>query len=277
VSLLHRDDGRTAADASTDVLVIDLEATTQLRDVRLELVDWLEAHGATTTEMMDLVHASTELVTNAVEHAYPAAGVRGPVRVRATVEPTGAVLVEVTDQGRWRTPVDHISRGRGLVMAAALTDDLALTTGEGGTRARVRHQVGAATSAPQRPAIPPTGSSSVAATPRPRALHLTGVLVGHDVAPLVEALDRMAPLAGSGRDDGTSGAGDQECVATVDLTGVAAVSAAVIDVFRRLADRGRTAPRLVVRRGSVPHLELERADIRCHVEHGDPPVGAGSR
>ncbi len=113
-----------------------------LRRVRAELGDWLLALGVTALDEMALQHAVGELVTNAVEHAYPEPAVDAVVGIRVSLSHDGLVDVEVTDHGQWREPREHDgSRGRGLAMARGFTDELVLHHDDHGTRARVRHRV----------------------------------------------------------------------------------------------------------------------------------------
>ena len=71
-------------------------------------------------DSLTVVHAALELVTNAVEHAYPP-GIRdAEVEVRCNWTVTGEVVIDVVDHGEWRTPTYDVARGRGLAMAAGL-------------------------------------------------------------------------------------------------------------------------------------------------------------
>lgn len=114
-----------------------------LRRVRAELGDWLLGLGVSPLDEMALQHAVGELVTNAVEHAYPdPSSPEAHVGFRVELSHDGLVDVHVSDRGRWREPREHDgSRGRGLAMARGFTDELLLEHDENGTRARVRHRV----------------------------------------------------------------------------------------------------------------------------------------
>ena len=117
-----------------------------LRQVRASLENWLTVLGAGPMDSLTVVHAALELVTNAVEHAYPP-GIRdAEVEVRCNWTVTGEVVIDVVDHGEWRTPTYDVARGRGLAMAAGLVHELEVTTDPQGTRAQLRHR-------PTRPVV----------------------------------------------------------------------------------------------------------------------------
>lgn len=137
-------------------LVIDVEAGRRqdVREARGAITDWLEDLGVGDADAMALTHAAHEIVTNAVEHGFaeeggpdhgpvPVPSRSGAVTVEGRVRRDGRLDLEVRDDGRWRPPVARSSargdRGRGLAMAAALVDDLAITGREGGTRVVLTH------------------------------------------------------------------------------------------------------------------------------------------
>jgi anti-sigma regulatory factor (Ser/Thr protein kinase) len=74
-----------------------------------------------------------EAVTNAIEHAYGISD--GHVFVRAQ-EDQGTLLIEVRDDGRWRTPRDE-GRGRGVPIMRALSSSFAIESGATGTTVRM--------------------------------------------------------------------------------------------------------------------------------------------
>lgn len=83
----------------------------------------------------DLLLAVYEAVANAVEHAYR--GRLGPMRVearRTAVE----VVVEVTDQGTWRSGPRGAYRGRGIALMHQLADGAYLDSTDRGTTVRLR-------------------------------------------------------------------------------------------------------------------------------------------
>ncbi|MET0187780.1 MAG: ATP-binding protein [Pseudonocardia sediminis] len=108
----------------------------------------------------DIVLAVNEAVSNGIEHAYP--DENGVVTVCGRIQqtaperrpdgagPCGAfeVCIEVSDNGRWRPPAaDPGHRGRGLMMAEAAVDHLALDKGESGTVVTLRRRLGCPMSA----------------------------------------------------------------------------------------------------------------------------------
>ncbi|WP_243060674.1 SpoIIE family protein phosphatase [Nocardioides sp. SR21] len=109
--------------------------------VRAGLSDWLAHLRIGPVDEMALLHAVSELVANAVEHAYPVPRATDLVRIAGDLGPTGEVRLEVADDGRWRVPVEDVDRGRGLAMVRAYTDDFRVGQSASGTRAVVRHQV----------------------------------------------------------------------------------------------------------------------------------------
>lgn len=113
-----------------------------LRAVRQNLGDWLTELGVGQIDELALQHAVGELVSNSVEHAYPAEVSRheAVVSVSADLLPGGVVEIEVADRGTWRRPGPAGGRGRGLAMASGFSDDLRVTHDEQGTRAVLRQR-----------------------------------------------------------------------------------------------------------------------------------------
>ena len=133
----------------------------RLAGVRAAVDDWAEDIGLASDDRRRVLLGVSELVANAVEHAY--AGQRpGPVRVHAELTEDASVLATVADDGRWREPTRHPGdRGRGLSMSAALglrveieaRDDGTLATVESPARRPLRLLSGEAT-----PVDEPTGT-----------------------------------------------------------------------------------------------------------------------
>lgn len=230
--------------------------TAALPAARGLLEDWLQALGTTPMDVLSLVHAALELLTNAIEHA-PVPGLPpSEVHLRGEHSTTGEVVIDVIDHGQWRTPTYDIARGRGLAMAAGLAHELTVSTGEDGTRARLRHRL-------TRPVL--TEVQLPLSAPRahfeiselgPGRLRLTGVLANDDVLVLTDALE------GRMRDAG---------VVELDLTDMTALSPAAISALGDLVggdapQDSQRAVRLRVRPGSVPQTELERAAIPFTVQ-----------
>ena len=83
-----------------------------------------------------VVLATHEAVANAIQHA----GAPNPVVVRGDADADG-VVIEVSDDGRWKAPADPPSeeRGRGLTLIRSLVSDAQIRTGARGTTVRI-HQ-----------------------------------------------------------------------------------------------------------------------------------------
>jgi anti-sigma regulatory factor (Ser/Thr protein kinase)/anti-anti-sigma regulatory factor len=94
--------------------------------LRRSLSDWLEGIGAALGDRQLAELAITEVVTNAVEHAYPR-GRPGSVRLEAAVGGDGWLDTRVTDRGHWREPeLTEADRGQGLSVAAQFVEELSI-------------------------------------------------------------------------------------------------------------------------------------------------------
>lgn len=113
-----------------------------LRRARRALAAWLEQLDLDPDQVDNVLMAASEAVTNALEHAYPAATGAGPadpapVTFDAALGADGVLRVGVGDRGRWRRPpVEPGDRGRGLQMMRVLVDTVVLDHDRpgGGTR-----------------------------------------------------------------------------------------------------------------------------------------------
>ncbi|MCL2541368.1 MAG: SpoIIE family protein phosphatase [Nocardioidaceae bacterium] len=105
---------------------------TSVAAVRRHLSTWLEDLGAGLSDQVALCHAAGELASNVVEHAYAdsAAPSSRVLDLRAWLEPGGRAVVEIADGGRW---VRTGTPGRGLLLAAALVDDIRMHSSEAGS------------------------------------------------------------------------------------------------------------------------------------------------
>ncbi|MGN6796285.1 MAG: SpoIIE family protein phosphatase [Streptosporangiaceae bacterium] len=124
---------------------------TSVLEIRRAFADWLAEIDAAAPDRNDLMLAVVEMVTNAVEHAYPP-DQRGRVQLSAALAPDGTLECRVTDQGRWRQP-DHAAgyRGHGLMVAGRVVDQLRVSINgpvgdeparEPGTVVTLRHRLG---------------------------------------------------------------------------------------------------------------------------------------
>jgi anti-sigma regulatory factor (Ser/Thr protein kinase) len=105
----------------------------QIRIARWQITEWVHRVGFSAADGRDVVLASDEAISNAVEHAYP--GTTGTLTLfAACTRVASAVRVIVADHGLWRPPpADPGSRGRGLSMMEKLADVFRLVHGPRGT------------------------------------------------------------------------------------------------------------------------------------------------
>ncbi len=105
-----------------------------LAEVRHDLRRWLADRGLDHRATDDVVLATSETLANAAEHGSGGrAGERVHLRVRLEQdgEHGDELVVRVTDRGRWRPATSSSERGRGLLIARALVDDVVVETGDG--------------------------------------------------------------------------------------------------------------------------------------------------
>ncbi|MFB9314567.1 ATP-binding SpoIIE family protein phosphatase [Nocardioides plantarum] len=244
-----------AADVADLDLEVPLGEGATLR-ARRALEAWLGSLGVVAMDRLSLSHATTELVANAVEHAYahhdePTAA----VRVTGRQDDTGEVVVEVIDHGQWRIPSDDVTRGRGLAMASGLVDDLTVSSDADGTRARLRHRVSRSVPVDRVPLTSDLPFAEPLAVTHTAlgSLRLSGV-VGHDD---LDEITYALLLASRGRTQPVD----------LDLTEVSDISTGGLRVLDELvrtsADESAARAPVVlhVRRGSTPQAALERAGI----------------
>lgn len=109
-------------------LPIDVEA---LRELRSALRAWLETAGVPDARRDEIVLATHEAVSNAVEHAVEDT----QVTIRGRLD-DGVVTVAVENSGAWHDRAER-GRGRGLVLMAALMTKLEIVTERGRTVVRM--------------------------------------------------------------------------------------------------------------------------------------------
>ncbi len=111
-------------------LRVTLPATAHAaRSARELLKRWLAEQHVPDDATGDLLVAAGEAVANAITHAYPA-GHNGPIHVSATAG-DDAVVVQVSDEGRWRPARDE--RGMGLRLIDLLGGGEVAHTADGTT------------------------------------------------------------------------------------------------------------------------------------------------
>jgi len=113
-----------------------------LAEVRRSFTQWLSHIDAGTEDWDALMLAVIEIVTNAIEHAYPA-GAPGPVGFTAALCDDGHLECRVSDTGVWREPDPAASdRGHGLMVAGHVVDEMRVSHPEaGGTVVTLRHRL----------------------------------------------------------------------------------------------------------------------------------------
>ncbi|HEY3866745.1 MAG TPA: SpoIIE family protein phosphatase [Actinocrinis sp.] len=117
---------------STRPLSMTIPADTgQLTELRATLRSWLRAGRVSPAGTDELLAAAVEIVTNAIEHGS-AGQPDHTVSIAADIRPD-QVTVTVRDQGRWRGRHPAAGRGRGLLIAETLVDELAIDATDAGT------------------------------------------------------------------------------------------------------------------------------------------------
>ncbi len=104
--------------------------------VRRAVSAWLAAMRWPEPQILDIVFAISEVVSNSVEHAYRDLR-SGRVTVELVEERSAddrVIRVVVTDFGRWRPGRSDRDRGNGLALIHAIVDSLRVHTDDSGTR-----------------------------------------------------------------------------------------------------------------------------------------------
>lgn len=220
---------------------------------RERLGAWLDAVGSSPMDRMALVHATAELVTNAVEHGGPGGG--RWIELNAEVGHDGTARVEVHDGGSWRPPSDGIEGGRGLAMAAGLVDELELSTDDTGTHALLRHRLAHPLTIQPGASAPPV-HHAVEIRREPHTIALHGAFTQDDVEQ-VGAEVLIATRAGM-------------VALTLDLCEVTRLDASAVRLLADLSSAygttsasGATGHGLRIRtaRSSAVHLALDTAGV----------------
>ena len=230
-------------------------ARSSLTTARDAFADWLSRLDATADDWEALHLAMVEVVTNAIEHAYPREA-PGIIELDASLGSDGSVTCLITDHGTWRPPDPaDADRGHGLMVAGHVVDKLLVSHPvAGGTTVTLRHRLrrpamlasGHQGEHAAYPAEPPfTVDTSIAAGSTARAL------VGGPVD--ISTADLLARRLLS-----VSRGGTVPLVA--DLTGVTQLASAGVrvlyEVSEQLTVHGQELT-LVTVRGSTAHLVLE--------------------
>ena len=128
-------DGEVASDVLGMVLPVDPYSPSIARD---RIRRWLAELGWPDESAEDVVYAVSEMVSNAVEHAYPANSSAAEVRIAArTLTDTDGhrrAEVVVEDDGNWRPPPNRPGyRGHGIPATRARMADVVISHEHGGT------------------------------------------------------------------------------------------------------------------------------------------------
>ncbi|MDQ4049566.1 MAG: SpoIIE family protein phosphatase, partial [Actinomycetota bacterium] len=109
----------------------------ELASMRALLRRWLRHAGGTARDVGEILTATGEAASNAIEHA--GAPAPSPLEVVGTVAGR-EVEITVRDYGRWR-PERADERGRGLLLMRALMDTVEVTPSPEGTTVRLRRRL----------------------------------------------------------------------------------------------------------------------------------------
>jgi anti-sigma regulatory factor (Ser/Thr protein kinase) len=118
-------------------LAVESDATAhRLSDIRHRLAAWLRGTDVPEPLASDIVLVVNEACSNCVEHAYRGRE-PGSMRIEAAVRES-RVQVRVGDAGSWKTPpADPGTRGRGLQLIRAMSDQVELNGTAAGTTIRM--------------------------------------------------------------------------------------------------------------------------------------------
>ncbi len=131
--LLYRQPAPLALDFAADV--------NHLAPSRAALRSWLTRAGVEPDQIQDILIATGEAVSNAIEHGHrdrPQGIVS--LRVDAVVD---RLNVTVTDTGVWKTPreIADISRGRGVTLMRNLMEDFSIHSDDAGTTVHMQARI----------------------------------------------------------------------------------------------------------------------------------------
>ena len=252
-----------------------------LTDTRTAIRTWLRQVDPNPRDANLISLAVTELVANAVEHAYPP-GQPGPVRLAVDLGTDGVLTITVADDGTWdqpeATPPDL--SGRGLWLVGAALDHVSIShpahrggdvpagiASRSGTTVTVQHRLHRPAVLSAEPAATSERRNSVEFSTDldegpPRTLRVAGPV---DITTVAEFADRI----------GTASRGGVHPV-VVDLTDVDVLaSAGVSALFQARSQHATHGHPLIIlaEAGSVPAdvLDLVGLDYVAH-DDGEPTV-----
>lgn len=111
--------------------------------LREELEQWLrQGFELDALRLNDLVLAVNEALANVAEFAYRHATHAGTVELRGEYDRSTSILtITVSDHGTWRDSTEREAkrtRGRGIPLMEALSDEVGIDAGDHGTTVRMR-------------------------------------------------------------------------------------------------------------------------------------------
>jgi len=257
------------------VLSGERASLTQARDA---FAGWLSQLDATEEDREALHLALVEIVTNAIEHAYPK-DKPGLVEIEATLAADGNVECRVTDHGTWRPPDPaDADRGHGLMVAGHVVDTMLVShlPAPAGTVVVLRHRL-------RRPAIlasgpPASNGTSASAGPgdppftAATSIQADGTARATVSGPVdINTADQLARRLLSASRGGT-------IPLIADLTGVTQLASAGVralyQVKERLAAHAHDLT-LITAPGSSAHVVLDLVHLSHRSRHGPARGGAG--
>jgi serine phosphatase RsbU (regulator of sigma subunit)/anti-sigma regulatory factor (Ser/Thr protein kinase)/anti-anti-sigma regulatory factor len=259
------------------VLSGERASLTQARDA---FAGWLSQLDATEEDREALHLALVEIVTNAIEHAYPK-DKPGLVEIEATLGDDGNVECRVTDYGTWRPPDPaDADRGHGLMVAGHVVDTMLVSHLQppAGTVVALRHRL-------RRPAVfasgsPASNGTSTSAGPgdppftAATSIQADGTARAMVSGPVdINTADQLARRLLSVCRGGT-------IPLIADLTGVTQLASAGVralyQVKERLAAHAQNLT-LITAPGSSAHVVLDLVHLSHRPWHGPARGGGGAR
>jgi serine phosphatase RsbU (regulator of sigma subunit)/anti-sigma regulatory factor (Ser/Thr protein kinase)/anti-anti-sigma regulatory factor len=226
------------------------------REVRARLRNWLSDLGAGAPDTTDVVYAISELIENAVEHAYPGE-TAGEVVVEAALGNDGMLTASVTDHGRWKDAHDgdKSGGGRGLAVAEAMVFETQVTRSDAGTTAALTHRLSRPARIVTDPSAAPAAGKTLDYEFRTAVNDAGHVVVIGDVDSRA-ATELAQQIAFESRAGTTS--------VTVDLSSVTHLGSAGVSALLETAERSRrnkTTCTFIAPPGSRAHQVLSLVQL----------------
>ncbi|BCJ48259.1 hypothetical protein GCM10010168_26190 [Actinoplanes ianthinogenes] len=180
--------------------------------IKTEVRAWLRQVDPSPRDVDQIVLAVTELVANAIEHAYPP-GQPGPVRIEIDLGVDGVLTLTVADEGIWDEPgtTPPSLSGRGLWLVGAVLDDVSIAhpprpvadaagVAPSGTVVTARHRLHRPALLSAEPSATPDRKTVVTFSAeleegQPRRVRITGSV---DIASAEEFTDRLSAASRGG-------------------------------------------------------------------------------